>query len=156
MMEVAIFGCNSASPADIQTPGTTCYRIMALGAPAEWLYALTTVAWSLAIAFDVYTSPVVGRIKAEQDEAEMRLLGADPLSPQSPETNTGFDSDDKVMMKEVGPSRSRSWRSQIGMPRKNEMSRMYRPIDPVTGITVEEEDEAEHDLGLATRVRNMV
>ena len=74
MTNVAIFSCSHADHKDIQTPGTKCYRIMALGAPAEWLYAMTTVSWTLTIAFDVYITPLIHDVKSSQDEAEMALL----------------------------------------------------------------------------------
>ncbi|EXJ76648.1 uncharacterized protein A1O5_01156 [Cladophialophora psammophila CBS 110553] len=97
MTNIAIFGCNGSKPEEIQTPGTRCYRIMALGAPAEWLYALTTVSWSLAIAFDVYATPIVSKVKSQQDQAEIELLASPPSSvgqwgtqPHSPESPAFF------------------------------------------------------------------
>ena len=77
MTNVAIFSCNGAHPEDIQTPGTKCYTIMALGAPAEWFYAITTISWSLTIALDIYVTPIVSKVKDEQDQAEMRLLASE-------------------------------------------------------------------------------
>lgn len=83
MMEVAIFGCHSATAKDIQTSGTKCYRIIAAGAPAEWVYALTTASWSLSLAFDIYITPIVGQAKSKQDQEETELLAPDPYSPYS-------------------------------------------------------------------------
>ncbi|KAJ9602142.1 hypothetical protein H2200_013262 [Cladophialophora chaetospira] len=77
MTNVAIFSCNHANPKEFQTPGTKCYRIMTLGAPAEWFYAITTVSWSLTIAFDIYITPIISKVKSAQDEADFQLLASE-------------------------------------------------------------------------------
>jgi hypothetical protein len=100
MTDVAIFSCNHASPADIQTHGTTCHRIMTLGAPAEWFYALTTVSWSLTIAFDIYITPIISEVKSIQDQADVTELLAhteqqrettDTESPEMPGIAASLD-----------------------------------------------------------------
>jgi hypothetical protein len=99
MMEVAILPVTVQVSNGIQTPGAKCYRIMAMGAPAEWVYALNTISWSLTIAFDIYILPIVGEVKSRQDEAEMQLLGPDTYSPysqlNSPGKKDGRDSGER-------------------------------------------------------------
>ncbi|OCT52563.1 hypothetical protein CLCR_10964 [Cladophialophora carrionii] len=63
---------------------------MALAAPAEWLYALATVSWSLTIAFNIYTTPIVTKINSARDQAEIEQMapkqcGKWTPTPESPE-----------------------------------------------------------------------
>lgn len=147
-MEVAIFGCHSASAEEIQTPGAKCYRIMAMGAPAEWVYALTTISWSLTIAFDIYILPIVGEVKSKQDEAEMQLLQPGPYNPYSqlpsPSKKDGRDSSERS--REIDGS---------GQQKKG-----YDSLDsPTWGTNTTDSDddsEAEQDPGMVARIRDVV
>ncbi|KAK5296891.1 hypothetical protein LTR99_008532 [Exophiala xenobiotica] len=148
MMEVAIFGCHSASVDEIQTPGAKCYRIMAMGAPAEWVYALTTISWSLTIAFDIYILPIVGEVKSRQDGAEMQLFGPDPYSPypqlNSPRGKYGRDSGERS--RPIDGSR--------------QQKKGYQCLDsPTWGAITTDSDEdsgTEQDLGMVARIRDVV
>jgi len=42
--------------------------ITAIGAPAGWFYALSTIGWTLCIAFDIWTGPWVDRMIEEAEE----------------------------------------------------------------------------------------
>ena len=79
MTNVAIFSCNYADNRDIQTPGTKCHRTMSLSAPAEWLYAATTVSWGLTVAFDIYITPIVNSVKSVQDREEFLQVAGTPI-----------------------------------------------------------------------------
>ncbi|ETI24587.1 hypothetical protein G647_03956 [Cladophialophora carrionii CBS 160.54] len=57
---------------------------MALAAPAEWLYALATVSWSLTIAFNIYTTPIVAKIKSARDQAEIEQLAPEQYGKWTP------------------------------------------------------------------------
>ncbi|KIX92480.1 uncharacterized protein Z520_11800 [Fonsecaea multimorphosa CBS 102226] len=158
MTNVAIFGCSGSKPADIQTPGTRCYWIMALGAPAEWLYALTTVSWSLAIAFDVYSTLIITKVKSQQDQAKIGLLtspltgqwGIHPHSPQGPAILVSPEEDESFHPAQ-SPLHGVGW--------KENRIRHYEDLDTkvmhVHGEhDVADEDEPEEDLGLAVQTRN--
>ncbi|KIW29542.1 uncharacterized protein PV07_05354 [Cladophialophora immunda] len=153
MTNIAIFGCNGSKPEDIQTPGTRCYRIMALGAPAEWLYALTTVSWSLAIAFDVYTTPIVSKVKSQQDQAEIGLLtspstgqwGTHPHSPESPAFFISPDKDEDFGFSQSGNKGNRSRHSEN---LDTNSTHLHSEHDVAVN------DEPEEDLGPAVRTRD--
>ncbi|KAH0841941.1 hypothetical protein FOPE_06898 [Fonsecaea pedrosoi] len=158
MTNVAIFGCSESNPETIQTPGTTCYRIMALGAPAEWLYALTTVSWSLAIAFDIYTTPIVSKAKSQQDQTATEMLESPSVGQwrghsQSQESLASFASLDKN--EDFGPGLS----SPDEFDDKGGSRTQYRnlgrnPRNLHGEHDCANEDDLEEDLGLAVRTRD--
>ena len=49
MTMIGIYGCDT-NPL-IQTPGSTCYRIVALSAPAEWILSLCFINYLAAMAY---------------------------------------------------------------------------------------------------------
>jgi len=148
MMEVAIFGCYSASVEEIQTPGARCYWIMAMGAPAEWVYALTTISWNLTIAFDIYILPIVGEVKSKQDEAEMQLLAPDSYSPppQLPSSSKNDGRESGEHSREIDGSR--------------QQKKGYDSLDSPSWVTnstdSDEDSEVEQDLGMVARIRDVV
>lgn len=68
LLNMGTYACRNDSPAVKQTPGTACYRVLAIAAPADWLYALVTLNWSLHMGFEIsqdgHISMVVARSKA--------------------------------------------------------------------------------------------
>lgn len=60
---IGIYLCND--PLQIQTPGTKCFQIMAVGAPAEWAMSLMWINWMLNMAYDFYTNErIAATVKA--------------------------------------------------------------------------------------------
>jgi hypothetical protein len=68
LLNMGTYACRNDSPAVKQTPGTACYRVLAIAAPADWFYALITVNWSLHMGFEIsqdgHLSMVVARSRA--------------------------------------------------------------------------------------------
>ncbi|KIX09768.1 uncharacterized protein Z518_00849 [Rhinocladiella mackenziei CBS 650.93] len=168
MTDVAIFGCNDASKSEIQTPGTKCYQILALGAPAEWFYALMTVSWSLTIAFDIYTTPIVNKVKAQQDQAEMKLLSLTRRSSESPQSLEFKDPHARKSEAEDGDEdsdeRVKTWK-EIGLMKKRNGGYEHLDSDSwdanstalaARGEREDKDTDEELDLGLAIRVRGVV
>ena len=162
MTDVAIFACHGARATEIQTPGTRCYRIMAIGAPAEWLYAVTTISWTLTIAFDIYTTPIVNEVITQQDQAERRLLSPNPPSPDLITDGKEMHVDIEEEEEEAkAHENGLSW-EEVGMlKRKNSgyESRGSETWDAkATGIEADLDDHNNDELGLgvAARARNAV
>jgi hypothetical protein len=62
-VELGIYNCTD--PVLIQTPGATCYEMMAFGAPAEWLLSLLWISFMFNMAYDFYTTPQIwGTVRA--------------------------------------------------------------------------------------------
>jgi len=62
-VELGIYNCTD--PALIQTPGATCYGMMAFGAPAEWLMSILWISFMFNMAYDFYTTPQIwGTVRA--------------------------------------------------------------------------------------------
>ncbi|KIW12081.1 hypothetical protein PV08_09355 [Exophiala spinifera] len=148
MMEVAVFGCHRATAKNIQTPGTKCYRITAAGAPAEWIYALTTVSWSLSLAFDIYITPIIGQAKSKQDLEEANLLAPDGYSPYSVLSphDTDFEKADTEASANTDSSRFQTKEHDIFKPTAWEAQ----------SDDSHEDGEAEQDLGLIGKPRDVV
>jgi hypothetical protein len=157
MTNVAIFGCNHADLKEIQTPGTKCYRIMALGAPAEWLYALTTVSWSLTIAFDIYTTPIVSKVKSAQDQAELEQLASKQYKEWSTSQHSPESSDYHTPGQDEGTDSSRSSLDDIEYDKRR--NGLYNILDKKSSqrhdhneYSCKDENDA-YDLGQPMRTR---
>lgn len=157
MQNVAIFSCTHASLKDIQTPGTNCHRIMSLGAPADWLYALTTISWILASAFDIYTTPIVSKVKSQQDQAEFKLLSRTETSEWHDSTAHRQHGDLETRTftapeRDEEAETSDSSRSSVDEIEKK-MRRMSA-YDKLDMKPEDAEDEDEHDLGMQRNPRH--
>lgn len=121
---------------------------MAMGAPAEWVYALTTISWNLTIAFDIYILPIVGEVKSKQDEAEMQLLAPDSYSPppQLPSSSKNDGRESGEHSREIDGSR--------------QQKKGYDSLDSPSWVTnstdSDEDSEVEQDLGMVARIRDVV
>ena len=60
VVNLGIYRCTD--PVLIQTPGTTCFEIMAVGAPAEWLISILWITFMLSMAYDFYTTPQISAV----------------------------------------------------------------------------------------------
>jgi hypothetical protein len=60
VVNLGIYRCTD--PVLIQTPGTTCFEIMAVGAPAEWLMSILWITFMLSMAYDFYTTPQISAV----------------------------------------------------------------------------------------------
>jgi hypothetical protein len=58
--DVGIYACTD--PVQIQTAGTQCFKIMAIGAPAEWAMSVMWINWMLSMAYDFSTSKHISAI----------------------------------------------------------------------------------------------
>jgi hypothetical protein len=58
--DIGIYACTD--PVQIQTPGTTCFKIMAVRAPAEWLMSLMWINSMLNMAYDFYTNEHISAV----------------------------------------------------------------------------------------------
>jgi hypothetical protein len=52
LANIGIYACMNET--DIQTPGTSCYIIVAIAAIADWTYALIDISFVLNLAYDIY------------------------------------------------------------------------------------------------------
>jgi hypothetical protein len=52
LANIGIYGCMNET--EIQTPGTSCYIIVAIAAIADWTYALIDISFVLNLAYDIY------------------------------------------------------------------------------------------------------
>lgn len=71
MTALSIYMCDYVPREDIQTPGRTCYKVMAVGAISEWLYLITSISWSASVAWDQFTG-AAGRAARQRQEEEER------------------------------------------------------------------------------------
>jgi hypothetical protein len=55
VVDLGIYECTD--PVLIQTPGTTCFEIMAVGAPVEWFMSVLWINFMLSMAYDFYATP---------------------------------------------------------------------------------------------------
>lgn len=55
VVDLGIYKCTD--PVLIQTPGTTCFEIMAVGAPVEWFMSVLWINFMLSMAYDFYATP---------------------------------------------------------------------------------------------------
>jgi hypothetical protein len=62
LLNMGVYTCRSNMNDNIMTPETTCYRVLAIAAPADWLYALLTANWSLQMGYEVFNGPHINRI----------------------------------------------------------------------------------------------
>src|SRR2546421_7109397 len=60
VVDLAIYKCTD--PVQVQTPGTTCFKMMAVGAPAEWLVSTLWINYMLNMAYDFYTTPQISAV----------------------------------------------------------------------------------------------
>ena len=74
MTTVSIYMCEYQDIEEIQTPGRTCYKVMAMGAIAEWLYLLTSVSWSASIAFELFTALPAEHAREREEDMERKAL----------------------------------------------------------------------------------
>jgi hypothetical protein len=62
-VDLGIYNCTD--PLLIQTPGATCYEMMAFGAPAEWFMSILWISFMFNLAYEFYTTPQVwGTVRA--------------------------------------------------------------------------------------------
>ena len=52
LANIGIYACMNET--EIQTPGTSCYIIVAIAAAADWTYALIDISFVLNLAYDIY------------------------------------------------------------------------------------------------------
>jgi hypothetical protein len=62
LLNMGVYTCRFSMNDNIKTPETTCYRVLAIAAPADWLYALLTANWSVHMGYEVFNGPHVDRI----------------------------------------------------------------------------------------------
>lgn len=102
----------------------------------------------MTIAFDIYILPIVGEVKSKQDEAEMQLLGPDPYTPYSQlpsrSKNDGRDSGERS--REIDRSRQQ----------KKGYDSLGSPTWGTDSTDSDDDSEAEQDLGMAARIRDVV
>lgn len=73
LLNMGTYTCRSSSPLDKQTPGTACYRVLAIAAPADWLYAFITVHWSLHMGFEVSQDGHISMVVARSRKVVMGM-----------------------------------------------------------------------------------
>ena len=89
MTTVSIYTCEYQDLDEIQTPGRKCYKVMAMGAIAEWLYLITSVSWSASIAFELFTAlPAEEAREREEEEERKSLLVVEGLEGDWSRTST--------------------------------------------------------------------
>jgi hypothetical protein len=82
--DIGIYTCTD--PVQIQTPGTKCFKIMAIGAPAEWAMSLMWINWMLSMAYDFYTSKhLSATVKAACDTGRRSSSSSSPTTSETPE-----------------------------------------------------------------------
>ena len=87
MTTISIYMCEYQDLDDIRTPGRKCYKVMALGGIAEWLYLLTSMSWSASIAFELFTAMPGEEAREHQEKEERKALIEEGAEPEWPMTN---------------------------------------------------------------------
>jgi hypothetical protein len=62
LLNRGVYTCRFSMSDNIKTPETTCYRVLAIAAPADWLYAQLTANWSVHLGYEVFNGPNVDRV----------------------------------------------------------------------------------------------
>ena len=57
---MSIYKCTD--PVLIQTPGTTCFEVMAVGAPTEWLMSILWINFMCNMAYEFYATPQISAV----------------------------------------------------------------------------------------------
>ena len=74
MTTVSIYMCDFQDLAGMRTPGNRCYKVMAMGAIAEWLFLITSVSWSASVAFELFTAVPAEEAREREETEERKAL----------------------------------------------------------------------------------
>lgn len=75
LLNTGVYSCRDTMNDDITTPGTTCYRVPAIAAPADWLYALVAANWSIHMGYEAFKGPHVDQV-VKASKASAAIYGS--------------------------------------------------------------------------------